>query len=104
LVDLVDHRPRGPGQPIGPGVQARSQDDRLPDTGFGGVDEEVVEKPCAHGHLLSPRAAVQRWVVFVQGDLSVDKTDKWGQAHRTHQRVGEGIVEQRIGSLRGQCA
>ena len=31
LVDLVDDRSVGPRQPVGPGVQARGQDHRLPD-------------------------------------------------------------------------
>ena len=45
LVDLEHDGVGRPGQPVCAGVEARGQDDRLPDAGRGGVEEEVVKEP-----------------------------------------------------------
>lgn len=46
LVDLEDDGARRPVQPVGPGVQPRSQDHDLADTRGRGVGEERVEEMC----------------------------------------------------------
>jgi hypothetical protein len=49
LVDLEHDSVLRPGQPVGSGVEAGRQDDRLPRPGGCRVEEEVVKEPGAHG-------------------------------------------------------
>jgi len=48
--------------------------------------------------LLNPRSAVHCRVV-IQLDLSVEKSDERRHADRADQRIGQRIVEQRVGPL-----
>ncbi|BAX90763.1 hypothetical protein MSG_00599 [Mycobacterium shigaense] len=45
LVEFVDRGARRPPQPVGPGIQARGEQDDLADAGASGVGEKVVEVP-----------------------------------------------------------
>ena len=52
LVDLVDHGPGGPRQPVGAGIQPGSQDHSLLDARLGRIQEELVEELGAHRHVV----------------------------------------------------
>jgi hypothetical protein len=86
-------------QSVGPGVEAGSQDDRLAHPVVGRAAEEVVEEPGAHRDLLSPGLTVEQRVIL-EIDLPVDDADEGIRADGADQRIGQRIVEQRIGSLR----
>jgi hypothetical protein len=99
LVDLVYHRARRPRQPIGLRVEAGRQDDGLADARCRRVGEEAVEVSGAHRHSLSHPLRAERGIDFVKLDLPVDHPGEGVDADRVHQRLGEGIVDQRVRAL-----
>ena len=98
LVDLVHHGAGRPRQSVGAGVEPGGQDDGLTNAGSGGLGEEVVEIPCADGDLLIHRSR------FSTGSSSTSISPSISlhecvEADRAHQRVGQRIVQQRVGAL-----
>ena len=57
LVDLVDDGAVRPRQPVGARIQPGGQDDGLAHAGGGGIGEQPVEEPGAHGHSLCRSSA-----------------------------------------------
>ena len=106
LIDLVDGRAVRPGQSVPAGVQARGEDHRLTDAAVGRLDEEVVEEAGAHGHhvahpLHSELAAV---VDVGRVQFATGQPGEEVHSHGAHQRLGEGIVDQRVVCPVRQCA
>ena len=96
LVNLEHHRARRPRQPVGPGVEPGGQDDGLTYPGAGRGEEEVVEKPSAHGDLLAPLLQGERHILGAERDFAVQHAGEEPVCDRAHQRLGEPIIEQRI--------
>ena len=108
LVDLVDHRLGGPGQPVGAGIQPRGQDHHLLDAGLRRVQEELVEELGAHGHVVGhpghgpggSRAAVgdvagvEDVVQLGRVQLAAGQPGEQVHADGAHQWLGERVVDQ----------
>jgi len=80
-----------------------------------GVDppnREVVEVARAHGHHVDHSPQIEFRVGIgvggetagLVGDLAVEYTDEEFLTHRTNQRIGKWIINERIGLLAGQRA
>ena len=102
LIELVDHGPGRPGQPVSPRVQTGREDHRLPHAVVGGVDEVIVEVLGAHRHPVDHRLHACRRRVVDRRDveLTVHHLGEEIQPDRAHQWLGERIVDQTAGILR----
>ena len=60
--------------------------------GGGRGEEEIVEKPGAHGDLLTPLLWGGGQVLIVEGDFAVQHAHEEGVSDRAHQWLGEPIV------------
>ena len=106
LIDLEDCGARRPGQAVGAGVQTGGQDDHLAHTCRARIGEVVVDQPGSHrhhpGHARHAEAAAVVHLIGVE--LAAGQTSEEVNSHRAHQRLGEGVVDQRIGCSAGQRA
>ena len=103
LVDFVDDGAGRPGQPVRPGVRARTPGSRP--AGLrpsAGVEEEVVEEPGAHRHHVGHHAgaALLRVVGRGRSTSAVDQLGEEVDADGADQRCGVGVVDEWV-RLRG---
>jgi hypothetical protein len=94
LVELVDRGGVRPRQSVRARVQTRGQNNRLPHPGGGGIGEQPVEMPAAHGHSLRGAPRVEPGVDVVELDLAVERPHEEVEADCPHQRLGVRIVDQ----------
>ena len=78
----------------GASVEARREDDRLPDTRGGGSGEEVVEVPCAYRDLRTYRS---RPKVVAELDLAVDHSAEVVQADGVDECAANGSSKSGLG-------
>ena len=98
LIDLVHRRARRPGKPVGAGIQPGRHDHDLANARLAGVGEELVVKHSAGGervgHPREPDTAVDVGEIRLTGG----HPGKQVQPDRANQRLGERVVDHRVGA------
>ena len=94
LIDLVDGGARRPPQPIGPGVQPRRQDHRLPNTGPASIGEEVVEESGADREKVGQQRESVVVTEITDGALAAGDLGEEVDSHGADQWLGERVVDQ----------
>ena len=97
LVDLEHDGARRPGQPVRARIQAGRQDHGLANASFRRLKEKVVEEPGAHGEQVDHLRRVEAGFVRLgQRDVAVEDLLEELDPDRTHQRLRERVVDQRL--------